>query len=101
MEKKDYTEYISDTDKLRVRFTQDKGKILEFVVNYYALVGSRWRQILRVDNCHESSPHQHTYHLHSKPYRVVLNSSPNIAFTEAKRHIKRNLASIKENFLRT
>ncbi len=101
MEKKDYTQFISDADKLRIRFTQDRGKILEFVVNYYALINGRWRQVMRVDNCHGSSPHQHTFHLHAEEYQVVLNSSPNLAFTEAKRHIIRDMVKIKENFLRT
>jgi hypothetical protein len=101
MKKKDYTQRVSDMDKIRVRFTQEKGKIIEFVVNYYALVEGRWRQVLRIDNCHNSSPHQHTYHLHSKQYRVVLNSSANTAFTEAKRYIMKDMEKIRENFLRT
>lgn len=101
MEQKEYIQLITRTDKIRVKFTQHRGKILEFAVNYYALIDGRWRQIMRIDNCHGSSPHKHTFHLHSRQYRVELNSEANIAFTEAKRSILTNYESIRANFLRT
>lgn len=99
MKLKNYTQYLTDEDKLDVSFTESHGKISKFSVNYSALINSRWRYIMRIDNCH-GQPHRHTYHLQRKQYWVLLSSSINKAFTEAKKYIMKDFRKIKENYLR-
>lgn len=98
MQTKEYTQLLTDKDKLRIAFTKNRGKILKFVVQYYSLTGSRWHSIMRIDNIHDL-PHRHISHLHKKEYRVVLNKDSNSAFTEAKAYIIKNYKSIKENYI--
>ena len=98
MKTKDYTQLLTNKDKLRIFFVEDRGKIKEFVVQYYSLIDSRWRTIIRIDN-HHGYPHRHTYHLRRKEYRVVLNKDANLAFTESKADIIKNFEKIKENYI--
>ena len=99
MKSKDYTQYLTKEDKINVSFTQNRGKISNFSVNYSSLINGRWRHIMRVDNCH-GQPHRHTYHLHRKEYRVILGSNVNMLFTWAKKYIIKDYRKIKENYLR-
>ena len=98
MENKKYTQFLTDEDKLSISFIQSRGKIISFSVNYSARIKNRWRYVMRIDNCH-GYPHQHTYYLHRRQYRVVLGNDTNTTFTEAKHHIIKNFQKIKENFL--
>ncbi len=98
MKRTEYTQLLTDKDKLRIEFTQHHGTISKFVVQYYSLIGSRWRTIMRIDNCHGFS-HKHACYLHRKEFTVVLSREPNIAFTELKEYILKNLQKIKQNFL--
>lgn len=97
MKKVDYIQPLTEEDRVKISFTQDKGRILKFVVQYLALINSRWRTIMRIDNCH-GYPHQHVYHLHSKEFVVTLEKDNNLAFTEAQKHIITEFSKIKENF---
>jgi hypothetical protein len=94
----EYTQLLSEEDKIKIKFTTQKGKVVSFVVQYHAKINGRWRSIMRADNCHGSA-HQHVYHLHTKEYKVLLAKSNSAAFNEAKRHILKNFFKIKENFL--
>lgn len=98
MKKVDYIQSLTEEDRIRISFTQDKGKITRFVVQYLALINSRWRTIMRIDNCH-GCPHQHVFHLHSKEFVVTLEKDNNPAFTEAQKHIITEFRKIKENFI--
>ena len=99
MKSKDYTQYLTKEDKLNVSFTQNRGKISRFSVNYSSLIDGRWRDIIRVDNCH-GKPHIHTYYLLRKQYKVVLGGDTNIAFTIVQKHIIKDYQKMKENYLR-
>jgi hypothetical protein len=98
MKQIEYTQLLTDEDKLRIEFTQDRGKILKFVVQYYSLINSRWRTIMRIDNCH-GFPHRHVYHLRKMEFKVVLSKDANTAFTEGKEYILKNFQKIAQNFL--
>jgi len=98
MQTKEYTQSLTDKDRLCITFTKHRGKILKFVVQYYSLTGSRWRTIMRIDNCH-GFPHRHVYHLRKKEYRTILDTDNNSAFTESKGYIIRNFSKIKENYI--
>ncbi|KKS14687.1 MAG: hypothetical protein UU71_C0021G0010 [Parcubacteria group bacterium GW2011_GWB1_41_6] len=99
MKKVDYIQLLTDKDRVKIEFAQYRGKILKFVVQYYSLINSRWRTIIRIDN-HHGFPHMHIYHLHKKEFRIQLdNNDNNNAFTKSKEHIIRNFKKIKENFI--
>jgi hypothetical protein len=98
MKKAEYTLSLTDVDKLRIEFIQHRGKILKFVVQYHALIETRWRVVIRMDNCH-GLPHQHVYHLHKKQYKLPLGVDNNTAFTQAKTSVMRDFKKLKENFL--
>lgn len=98
MKSKNYTQPLTEEDKLNISFTENRGKISKFSVNYSSLINGRWRYILRVDNCHEVV-HKHTYHLHRKQYRVVLGNNVNMLFTWSKKYIIENYQNIKANYL--
>ena len=95
-----YIHPLTSEDKIKIEFSQDKGLVLKFVVQYHALINSRWRTIMRIDNCH-GRPHMHRYYLLRKQLRVELGDSNEEAFTEAKRYIVSGFQKIRMNYLQT
>ena len=50
--KKEFFQWLSDTDRLRIRFKMTRGKVTTLVVQYEALIDSKWEQIVRYDTAH-------------------------------------------------
>lgn len=96
---KTYHQLITPEDKLVVRFKKDHGKILEWSIEYFAVVHDRWREIVRYDNCH-GFPHKHVFHLHRKEFRLKLQGDDSDIFTDTKRTIIRDYLKIKSNYIR-
>lgn len=94
----DYTQILTDEDRVRIYFKKHHGKIVKFIVQYFSLIKGRWRSVLRIDACH-NYPHIHTYHLQKQESVVRLNSNNNIVFTEYKIYIIKNFKKIRENFI--
>jgi hypothetical protein len=44
--------WLSDRDRLRIRFTVQKGRVTQLVVQYEVLMGERWQPIVRYDTAH-------------------------------------------------
>jgi len=102
MKSVDYNYLLTKEDKLRISFVKRKGKITHFIIQYSALINSRWRSIMRIDTCHGYA-HKHTFHLKNKEYIMDLTESGddlNEVFTEYTRYVKKNFIKIKDNFLR-
>lgn len=102
MKSVDYTYLMTEEDKLRIMFVKKRGKITKFIIQYSALINSRWRSIMRVDTCHGYA-HKHTFHLKDKEYIINLTAKGddlNDVFTEWSNSIKKNFLKIKDNFLR-
>ncbi len=67
MKNKNYVQFLTDVDRLQVKFVEDRGKIARFSVHYCALIGKVWRPILRIDNFHhQNKPHRHSYYFKKK-----------------------------------
>ena len=97
--KVDNTRFLTEDDKLNIKFSRDRGNIVKFVVQYYARIGPKWKTIIRIDNCHGLG-HIHKYYLHKKEYWVQLGiDDNNRAFNEAKLLIERDFLKFKENYL--
>jgi len=102
MKNKNYVQFLTNVDRLQVEFVEDRGKILRFSVHYCALIGKKWRPILRIDNFHhQNKPHRHSYYLKKKRMFSYWGGDANEAFTEAKKYIVKNYAKIKENYFLT
>ena len=75
-------------DRLRVKATKNKGGIVNFVVQYEALIQGRWRAIVRYDNAHRFA-HRDILHPGGAVDKQPLNfSSLNLAFTFAIQDLK-------------
>ena len=95
-----YTIALSGEDKLKVEFKKNRGRISVCMVQYYGLIGGRWRTIMGIDTCH-GSPHKHTYYLRRRQLNIALGTKEdnNRVLTESLRFVKKNFQKIKENFL--
>lgn len=97
MKEIDYTQLLTDEDKVRIYFKKRRGKIVKFIVQYFSLINGRWRSIIRIDTCH-NYPHIHTYHLQKKESVVRLSGDNNRLFTDYKESVIKNFRKIKDNF---
>ena len=50
--KKEFFQWLSDTDRLRIRFEMRKGKVTMLVVQYEGFVRDKWEPIIRYDTAH-------------------------------------------------
>ena len=98
MPDKEYIQFLSSEDKLKVKFSTRNGKVVFFVVQYYAKIRGKWVTVMRADNCHGTG-HLHKYYLQSKEYKVLLNKENNKAFSQAREYIQKDFLKIKENYL--
>lgn len=99
MAHKVYVQYLTEKDRIHVSFYENRGKILEFSVNYSAKIEDKWREVFRVDNCHGQTPHMHRYYVHRKQFKIELGNSSEEVFTDAKRYIVLEFEKIKRNYL--
>lgn len=97
MPEKEYTQSLSSDDRLKIKFVTKNGKVLFFIVQYYAKIKGKWKTIMRADNCHGTG-HIHKYYLQSKEFKLLLNKENNKAFSEARAHILKDFLKIKENY---
>ena len=75
-------------DRLRVRATKNRGRIVGFVVQYEALIQGRWRAIVRYDTAHRFA-HRDILHPDGSVEKQPLNfPSLNLAFTFAVQDLK-------------
>lgn len=75
-------------DRLRVKATKIRGKIVSFVVQYEALIQGQWRAIIRYDTAHRFA-HKDILHPDGSAHKQPLDfSSLNLAFTFAVQDLK-------------
>jgi hypothetical protein len=85
------------TDRLRVTARKDKGEILEFVVQYEALISMDWRPVVRYDTAHGFA-HKDIIGADGKVVKQPLFfETYNIAFTYATLDLKMNWRQYKES----
>ena len=95
-----YIDQFTDEDRLRIRFTQHKNRILKFTIQYESLIDGYWHKIWRADKSHRSTPHIHRFHLHKKQFQVELDQKDiGRLFNELKRYIRKNYKKIRDNYL--
>jgi len=75
-------------DRLRVKATKIKGKIVSFVVQYEALIQGQWRAVVRYDTAHRFA-HKDILHPDGSVDKQPLDfPSLNLAFTFAIQDLK-------------
>lgn len=96
----EYLIYLSAelTDRLRVNAQKEKGEILEFVVQYEAIISGEWHPIIRYDTSHGFA-HKDII----KPYGETIKQplyfeTYNLAFTFATLDLKANWKQYKDSF---
>lgn len=97
---KAWTIQLSDIDRIKVRLEKNGRTVVEFSVQYQALIRGHWRRITGYDNSHGSVPHRHVYYPNQPEYRqIMIVKDNNEAFTEALAVLKNNFMKIKENYI--
>ncbi len=84
-------------DRLRVTARKDKGEILEFVVQYEALILGEWRPVVRYDTAHGFA-HKDVFRANGEVVKQPLFfETYNMAFTYATLDLKMNWRQYKES----
>jgi hypothetical protein len=96
----EYLIYLTagSTDRLRVYAQKEKGNILEFVVQYEAVISGEWQPIVRYDTVHGFA-HKDII----KPNGEIIKQplffeSYNLAFTFATIELKANWKQYRDSF---
>ncbi|MCF6149868.1 MAG: hypothetical protein E3K37_14540 [Candidatus Kuenenia sp.] len=102
MQEIDYIIYLTaeSIDRLRVCAQKEKGIILEFVVQYEALISEQWQPIVRYDTAHGFA-HKDVMKADGKTIKQPLFfETYNLAFTFATIDLKVNWKKYREDFSR-
>lgn len=85
-------------DRLRVSAQKQKGEILEFIVQYEALISGEWRAIVRYDTVHDFA-HKDVLKPDGEAVKQPLFfENYNLAFTFATLDLKANWKQYRDNF---
>ena len=75
-------------DRLRIRATKTRGRIVSFVVQYEALIQGEWKAIVRYDTAHRFA-HKDILHPDGSADKQPINfPNLNLAFTFAVQDLK-------------
>jgi len=100
MQEIEYLIYLTaeSTDRLRVYAQKEKGIILEFVVQYEAMISERWQPIVRYDTAHGFA-HKDIMKADGEVIKQPLFfETYNLAFTYATIDLKANWKKYREEF---
>jgi hypothetical protein len=94
-----YTLSPTIEDKIFVRCKTEKGKVVEFTIQYYAKTPKGWRTIRRYDTAHK---HAHvdiyTFKKRGKVKQVHLEGEYGKLFTSSLLKVKKEYQKIKEYY---
>ena len=95
----EYLFYLSaeSADRLRISAQKEKGEILEFVVQYEALISGEWRAVVRYDTAHGFT-HKDIIRANGEVIKQPLFfETYNLAFTFATLDLKVNWRQYRDN----
>ena len=100
MVEKTYVQVVGPRDRIRVQFRKDRGKILEFVVQYETLVMGEWKVVVRYDTAH-GQPHTDVIRPDgTKEKRLLHLPNFNDAFSYADEAVKVNWEHYRRSYFR-
>lgn len=90
MVEKSYVQAVAIRDRIRVRFAKDRGRILEFVVQYETFVRGKWQPVVRYDTAHGEA-HTDVYRPDGTREKILLHfPNFNDALSYAEEDVKAN-----------
>ena len=91
---------LSEADRLTTRFVTRGRDVIEFAVQYDALIDNTWHQIVRQDNAHGVA-HSHVYYPDGAVRRFTTTGiiDNNDALTQAQNYIKKNFRALRERYI--
>ena len=100
MVEKSYVQVVNGRNRIRVRFTKDRGRILDFVVQYETQVKGEWQAVIRYDTAH-GRPHTDVMRPDgNKEKRLLHFPNFNDAFAYAEEDVKTNWESYRREYIR-
>jgi len=100
MQEIEYVIYLSaeSTDRLRVHAQKEKAEILEFVVQYEAMILGKWQPVVRYDTAHGFA-HKDIIRADGETLKQPLFfETYNLAFTFATLDLKANWKQYRDSF---
>lgn len=100
MQEIEYVFYLTSdmTDRLRVHANKEKGVVIEFVVQYEALISEQWYPVIRYDTAHGFAYKD----IMTKKGRTIKQplyfETYNLAFTYASMDLKTNWMRYRKDF---
>ena len=96
---KKFTADLSVSDFLDVKLKTEKNKVVEFSLNYRAMIGERYYEVYRIDMAH-GYLHEQRYWISPEPIPLDAPSSDlNFNVTFFMSEIKKNFERYKRYFL--
>ena len=102
MNEKEFHIYLGNklTDRIRVKFSKEKGMIIDLVIQYEALVKEKWHAIVRYD-CAHGFFHRDTLKPNGeKEKRAIEMPDLNTAFAFARQDIEDRWKWFKEQYIK-
>jgi len=100
---KEWEYILSEEDKLLIKWDWQKGKMVNFVVQYMALIDEEWRPIVRYNTKHNVA-HKDKFHYSGKKERQEISGNKkdyDSIYKQAQIDIRKNYKKYKENYLFT
>lgn len=96
----EYLVYLSSEmeDRLRVSAQKEKGEIMEFVVQYEALISSHWNPIVRYDTAHGFAHRDRIWPSGQLEKQPLFFDNYNMAFTYATLDLKANWINYRKAY---
>jgi hypothetical protein len=100
MQEIEYLMYLTadSTDRLRVYAQKEKGEIMEFVVQYEAMISDMWQPIVRYDTAHGFAHKDMMGPGGETKKQPLFFETYNLAFTFATIDLKANWRQYRDNF---
>lgn len=102
MNEKEFYIYLGNklTDRIRLKFTKEKGIIIDLVMQYEALIKTKWHAIVRYD-CAHGFFHRDTLKPNGTQEKKAIDMSDlNTAFAFARQDIEDRWKWYKERYIK-
>ena len=88
----EFLDYITDHDRIRVRFTTERGVPERIMVQLECEVDGRWRAARRYDNAHGD------VHVHATPWDPARDRRPRVAVGDLRHAVRVLTAELVANW---
>ena len=102
MNEKEFLIFLGDNlaDRIRVKFSKEKGEIIDLIIQYEALIREKWHTIVRYDCEHGFFHRDRLTPKGEKEKKVIEMPDLNTAFAYARQDIEDRWEWYKEQYLK-